>query len=242
MTTPKRQFEIEGIYHIFNRGIEKRKIFLKNQDYTRFILGLHFYNDKNPKYTIWQNLKFNKKLTTSILTGSIATPGVAIEPVVEILGFVLMPNHYHLILKEIIPNGISLFMQKMGGYSKYFNEQNKRIGHLFQGRYQSVNIKSDKQLLIIFNYVHTNPIGLIEKEWKNFKVKNKNNAINYLETYKWSSYHDYIGHPRFPQITQRDFYHEIIGSANDCRKSIENWISFKAENTDRNLNENILLE
>src|SRR3989338_8508641 len=194
MTTPKRQFEIEGIYHIFNRGIEKRKIFLKNQDYTRFILGLHFYNDKNPKYTIWQNLKFNKKLTTSILTGSIATPGVAIEPVIEILGFVLMPNHYHLILKEIIPNGISLFMQKMGGYSK------------------------------------------------NFKVKNKNNAINYLETYKWSSYHDYIGHPRFPQITQRDFYHEIIGSANDCRKSIENWISFKAENTDRNLNENILLE
>lgn len=231
MATPKKQFEIGGVYHVFNRGIDKRKIFLKNQDYARFILGLYFFNNKKPKYSIWQNLKFNRKIINSILNGSLVPPGGTREPIVEILGFVLMPNHYHLILKEITPGGISLFMQKMGGYSQYFNQQYERSGHLFEERYKSIQIKSDKQLHIIFNYVHTNPVGLVEKEWKNFKVKNKTNAINYLETYKWSSYHDYVGRTKFPTVTQREFYHEVIGNKKDCRKSVENWIEFKALNS-----------
>ena len=232
-----RAFQVGGIYHIFNRGVDKREIFMKNQDYSRFILGLYFYNDADAKYSIWTNLKNRKDRTYAILKPSIAVPRTAIEgeerdPLVELLAFTLMPNHYHLIVREIKEAGISSFMHKMGGYSKYFNNQYRRSGVLFQGPYKVVDIKDDFQLVNIFNYVHTNPIELVEPEWKNLIVRDKEKAINYLNNYRWSSYRDYIGKPTFPRVSNRDFYNEFLGNEEGCRKSIEDWIDFKVENAD----------
>ena len=133
----------------------------------------------------------------------------------------------------MVPGGISLFMQKLGtGYTEYFNEKydRKSVGGLFQGRYKSVRIKSDSQLIAIFNYVHTNQIELIEAGWKELIVKNKKRALKYLETYRWSSYHDYVGKTTFPSITQRDFYLDLFHDYNGCRNAVEDWVSFKADN------------
>lgn len=141
-----------------------------------------------------------------------------------------MPNHYHLIVREITKGGISLFMSKLGGYSTYFNKQYNRVGPLFQSRFKAVPIQTEIQLSNIFTYVHTNPVELYEPQWKDLKVKNKQNAINWLESYKWSSYQDYVGNSIFPTVTQRDFFLDLYGGAKECREAIEDWIEFKAEN------------
>lgn len=92
-----------------------------------------------------------------------------------------MPNHYHLILREIISGGISLFMQKIGGYTGYFNQQYNRNGTLFDSRYKYIEIKDDAQLFAAFNYVHTNPVELVEPMWKEQKVKDFDKAKSFLK-------------------------------------------------------------
>ena len=144
-----------------------------------------------------------------------------------------MPNHYHLILKELKDNGTREFMHKFnGGYARYFNKQNQRSGALFEGPYKSVKVKTDNQLLILFNYVHTNQVALKEKEWKTVGVQNLQEALKQQNTYSWTSYHDYIGNPKFPLITERNFYLDLIGGSAGCRSSVEDWIKFKAEMAD----------
>lgn len=233
-------FAVGAIYHVINRGVDKRVIFMKTQDYARFILGLHFFNDRNSECDIWTNLQNKKEQTLSILgrpggpnrTNILAEVETKDERerLVDILVFALMPNHYHLIIREISEGGISAFMQKMGGYAWYFNKQYDRSGTLFQGRYKAVPIQDEMQLGNVFTYVHTNPVGLKEPEWKDLKVKNAQNALNWLATYRWSSYHDYIGKPSFPTVTERSFFLDFYGGEQSCRQAVEDWVTFKAEN------------
>lgn len=228
MPRKPRQLEVNRTYHIVNRGVEKRTIFLKNQDYSRFILALEFFNDQTAS-NLWQLIeRFNQILFEKRLTERRKTPR---KRIVDLLAFALMPNHYHLILREIIPNGISLFMQKLGGYTSYFNKQYNRVGPLFQSRYKSVLIQDDVQLHAVFAYVHTNPVELIEPGWKESKVENKKRALEYLENYKRSSYRDYIGVPTFPTSTQREFFLEFFGGAQKCREAVEDWVNWKAGKT-----------
>lgn len=144
------------------------------------------------------------------------------------MAFVLMPNHYHLVMREIVDGGISSFMQKMCGYAGYFNKKHNRVGSLFQSRYKAIPMQSEGQLGIIFQYVHTNPVELKEPQWKEHKVKNKEEAIDWLKIYRWSSYHDYIGKPTFPAVIKRDFFLDFFGGEQKCRKVVEDWVSFKA--------------
>lgn len=232
MPRQPRNFEEGGIYHIVNRGVEKRDIYIKPQDYSRFVLGLEFCNTSDPT-NLWQLVGSDPTLAS---IGERLKEQRKINqkqhPIVELMAFALMPNHYHLIVREIAEKGTSLFMQKMGGYSIYFNKQYDRVGPLFQSRYKSVRIKDDKQFMNTFVYVHTNPIELIESKWKNLEVKNKKKAISWLNSYKWSSYKDYVGEKNFPTTTQRDFFSEFFGGENECRNVIEDWVSFKAENAE----------
>ena len=215
MPRPPRQFEVGSIHHIMNRGYEKRTIYRDDHDYARFIESLYHFNDKESVFIA--NLAKASRSIPAASDSSGPTPRVRLEkkePIVEVLAFTLMPNHYHLILREIIDGGIALFMQKLGdGYTGYFNEKYDRhgVGGIFQGRYKSVRIKDDIQLGNIFVYVHTNPVELKEPEWKDFRVKNARNAINWLSHYRWSSYHDYVGNPTFPNVTQRGFLLDVYG-------------------------------
>ncbi len=227
--------EVGEIYHVINRGVEKREIFRKPQDYSRFILGLYFFNDKNPKNDIWTNLQRNKEQVVAVLEGSSrGLPGSPREDerdrLVDLLGFALMPNHFHLIVRETREGGVVSFMQKVGGYAQYFNRQYDRTGTLFQGRYKSVYLKDEEQLRTAFVYVHTNPVELKESEWRNLKVKDAQRAMGWLKEYRWSSYNDYTGNPTFPNVTQRDFFSDLYNGEQECKKAIEDWISYKAEN------------
>ncbi|MBI4128292.1 MAG: transposase, partial [Parcubacteria group bacterium] len=150
-------------------------------------------------------------------------------PIVELLSFALMPNHYHFIIREIKDGGIIEFMRKLGGYTLYFNQQYERVGPLFQSRYRAVHIKDDTQLKIAFAYVHTNPVELIEPNWKEQKIKDPRRAFDWLNEYQWSSYGDYLGIKRFPEATQRNFFLDVLNGAKGCQRWIEDWIKYKAQ-------------
>lgn len=99
-----------------------------------------------------------------------------------------MLNHFHLILQESKENGISKYMEKVQkAYAKYFNAKYKKSGHLFQGPYQVIHIKDDRQLLHLSAYIHRNPREL--KQWKNKEEK-----------YLWSSYQDHIEKNRWKEL------------------------------------------
>lgn len=234
MPNNPRQFEIGDIYHVLNRGYEKRNIFLDKFDYLRFIESLFYFNDKAlvKVRDARKGYKLEYALQHTGQTGVLEQPKKI--PLVDILSFVLMPNHYHLILQETTSGGISKFMQKIGnGYSGYFNEKYSRergMGGIFQGRYKSVPVKNDMQLTTVFAYVHTNPVELIEPKWKDFIVKDKQKTLSFLDGYKWSSFHDYAGKETFPEVTERKFFLEFFGGNDACKKVIEDWIKFKAQN------------
>ena len=229
MTRPLRQFEIGGIYHVVKRATEGRKIFRKPQDSHRFILGLEFYNNLEPA-NLW-----------NLIVGSDpARLGERLEeqrskkrmPITELMAFVLMPNHIHLILREIKENGISAYIQKLGGYSTYFNKQYHRTGLLFQSRFKAIRVEDDAQLNTVFSYVHTNPVELWESGWKERRVKNSERAIRKLEDYWASSYNDYVGVSKFPHVIDRKFFLDFYGDEKRCKQAIADWVIFKAGQTE----------
>jgi len=149
---------------------------------------------------------------------------------VEILAFCFMPNHIHLLLKQLKDNSITQFMRKFGtGYATFFNKKYSRRGHLFQGRFGAVHINTDEQLKTVFVYIHTNAISLIVPKWKEEKINNPQKVIKFLKNYKWSSYSDYIGKKNFPSLTSREFLLKVMESEKGCREFVENWVKYKGE-------------
>jgi len=175
----KTTFATDCYYHIYNRGVEKRVIFQGNKDYKRFLLGLE---------------EFNTSLPTEIR--SIQLPKTEAEPpekLVEIVCFCLMPNHYHLIIKQTVSNGITQFMHKLGtGYAMYFNKKWKRSGILFEGNFKAKLIETDEYLLHLSRYIHLNPVDMINSHWKEDGIKDTNRVKKFLLGYYWSSYPIYI--------------------------------------------------
>jgi len=143
-----------------------------------------------------------------------------------------MPNHIHLLIRQTQENGITEFMRKVGtGYGGYINRRYKKEGHVFQSSFNAIKIITDEQLMVVFAYIHTNPISLVYKDWKNIRIKDEDfeKVIKFLENYKWSSYLDYIGIKNFPSVSQREFIIELFGSEGSCKKFVEDYIRNKGE-------------
>src|SRR3989344_3335850 len=216
----------DEIYHIVSRAVGDTVVFDDESDFYRGIFSIYEFNNAKP-VKIWLRRQQRKK-------EKIATSDVAInldkrDRLVDILAFSFMPNHLHLILKQLKDNGITEFMKKVnGGYAKYFNEKHNRKGHLFN-KFRAVIIKDDDQFKNAFVYVHTNLISLIEPGWKEKGIENPDKVIKFLENSKRHSYPDYLGKKNFPSVTQRDFLLEIMGGAEGCRAEVGNWIKYKKE-------------
>ena len=201
-------FVDNGIYHVFNRGVEKRNIFLDDQDYFRFIHNLFEFNDENP--VINTRYYFDPKtmnVESRNLNKANADKHVR-EKLVEILVFTLMPNHFHLLLRQRKKNGIQKFMQKVCiGYVMYFNQKYERVGGLFQGRFKAVMAERNEYFQYLPHYIHLNPLGIKA----NSAARSWREEFSFLENYKWSSFPDYIGKKNFPSVTKRDFVLKIFG-------------------------------
>ncbi len=219
-----QQFVNSEIYHIVTRGIDENLIFKDVDDYYRGIFSIYEFNNIKP-VEIKERRKQRKKEKTSGDPFSDTR-----EKLVEILAFCFMPNHIHLLLRQLKDDGITRFMRKLGaGYGGYFNRKYDRKGYVFQNRFLPVHIKNDNQLKIVFTYIHVNPLSLIEPKWKEIGIKNPEETIKFVENYKWSSYSDYIGIKNFPSVTERDFILKIMDSKQRCKDFIENWLEYKKE-------------
>ena len=166
-----RKFVEGGIYHIYNRGVEKRDIFLDEQDYKVFLYYLKTY----------LTVPDNKKKTP--LKISRLGPDFDLYKNINLFCYVLMPNHFHLLLKQIPKNAMTELMRRISNaYVKYFNDKYKRVGPLFQGRYKSILVSEDEYFMRLSLYIHINPIELSEYS-----------DIQKFKHYPYSSYLDYIG-------------------------------------------------
>jgi len=231
MPQRKEQFENKGIYHIVLRGIDGNIIFKDTNDYYRGIFSIYEFNNKFPIEIIKRrrDRAVEKKREKNKLA-EVGHPPIIIdkrEKFVDVFTFCLMPNHIHLLLKQKKDNGITEFMRKFGGYGRYLNKKYKRRGYVFQDAFKSIRIKDDNQLMIVFNYIHANPISLYNPGWKEKGIKNINKSIRFLENYKWSSYQDYIGMKNFPSVTERNFLLEFISGESGCKDAMKNWLEYK---------------
>jgi len=211
------------IYHVLSRGVDKRKIFLNDQNYFRFIHNLFEFNNSEWVSTSGQR-KFNQ-------CADIASRHIGQESrkkrklLVDIHAFCLMPNHYHLLLSSRVKDGIPRFMKKLNmGYAKYFNIKNDRKGALFESRYKSILIESESHFMYLPHYIHLNPLDLNMPEWREHKLRNVTGAINFLENYRWSSFPDYIGHKNFPSVTNRTFLLDVFGGVNKYKARVEEFL------------------
>jgi len=224
----KPQFVENQIYHIYNRGVEKRDIFLDDKDYLRFIHDLFEFNDRDPAFNVAYYFNSKSKEVKSQYLEKERKPR---KLLVEILLFTLMPNHFHLLLKQKQENGIVKFMQKLGtGYTNYFNKKYDRVGGLFQGRFKAVLINEEAHFIHIPFYFHTNPIDLIYGSSTSIDWRGQ---IEFLENYRWSSFLDYIGKKNFPSVTSRKFLLEFWGGEKEYRKETEKWLRERDENIDK---------
>lgn len=205
-------------YHIYNRGVEKREIFMSDDDRNRFQKLLYLANGTKPLvYKLVQRMPLDK-----VDVG---------DKLVSIGAYCLMPNHFHILAKEITEGGISAFMEKLTtGYSKYFNKKHARVGTLFQDRFKAEHVDNDEYLKYLFAYIHLNPVKLIEPKWKETGIRDKTKAEEYLSHYAHSSYSDYIGKDREEKlILSKKEFPEYFRDDRDFSEYIADWLNYADE-------------
>ena len=178
MTTRKVPFAVDEWYHCYNRGIEKRIIFEDVRDYHRFLELLYLANDDFPLR--------REDIGTHKLEEILVIPRG--KKLVAIGAFCLMPNHFHLVLKEVEDGGITAFMRKIGtAYTMYFNARYGRTGNLLLKPFQSRHVSTDRYFQHLINYVHCNPATLFEPEWRTSHVVDPQFLGEKIATYPYSS-------------------------------------------------------
>ena len=200
------------LYHVLNRGVDKRVIFYDSQDFVRFVHYLYECNNGAPIKNTFRVLSKDAGQMCDIGCRTLKR-----ERIVDVHAWCLMKNHFHLILSPRIDGGISKFMQKvMIGYVKYFNEKYKRSGTLFQGKTKKIPIESESHFYHILHYVHLNPLDYLDgaTDWREREIDDVDGALAHLKMYKWSSYLDYSGVKNFPSVISREFFGEVFGDYN----------------------------
>lgn len=130
------------MYHVYNRGVDKRTIFNDKSDYLRFYQSLYYFNTFEP------TINFQRAARKEVRN---------IDRLIDVQAYCLLPNHYHLIVKQLQNGGLSSFMKRISaGYTGYFNEKYDHSGVLFQGKYKKVHVANQEQYNYVFAYVNEN--------------------------------------------------------------------------------------
>ena len=188
-------------YHIYNRGADKRNIFLQLRDYRRFFQTFNYYRFIGPKP------RFSKFAKSDLISFS---PDPK-KKLVDIVCYCLMPNHFHFLIKQLRNNGVSTFISQIcNSYTKYFNTKNRRIGPLFQGAFKAVLIETDEQLIHVSRYIHLNPIV--------------SGVAHDLNSYFWSSYYEYVSGKE--SICSTGYVLDLLPSRTGYQKFVEEQIDY----------------
>ena len=216
VTTRHHSFAPHEYYHIYNRGTEKRNIFLNNDDYTRFIELLYL---SNSKYAV--DIRHVRRSYNSVYEFSCE------DPLVYIGAYCLMPNHFHVLLTPATDGGVEKFMLKLGtGYSMYFNKRYERTGSLFQGRFKSQHAQGDEYLKYLFAYIHLNPVKLIKPDWKERGIGDVYGVKRYLDSYAYSSLPDYISDREESLILCKEKFPRYFEGKKEIDEELMSWLAY----------------
>ncbi len=209
-----KDYVANGYYHLYNRGVDKRDIFLDEQDCVVFLHYLKNY--LVPEEELLKENKFYTRIQR-LLSQNLSKE-------IDLLSFSLMPNHIHLQVKQKTVDGITKFMRRLlTSYVMYFNKKYKRIGTLFQSTYKAAFIKSDAQHLHLSRYIHLNPI----------KVRS---PINFME---FSSYPYYLGRKRASWVKPA----EILNYFKKAKKEdLQDMLSYQSFVEDYLVDSNAIIE
>ena len=208
-------------FHIYNRGQSDQDVFIDHQDYFRFSLLLYCCNNSKPF-----SIKTARFVGANYYGLSAIKRG---KPLVDILSHSLMPNRFHLLLRERERGSLTRFMTKLGtAYTMYFNQKYKRNGAVFSGPFRSTQVHSDGYMKYLFAYIHLKPL----KE----KARGKRNHPKYLgdekvrdslKRYEYSSYLDYMeDHRRRRVILDTTTMSKFFPTPKDFEQNIFDWLRF----------------
>lgn len=222
----KCEFGVNEFYHIYNRGTDKRLIFLDDSDRERFLRSLLLFNTSQAVESrhhggrssvgFWHSKRRRER-----------------EGIVDIGAYCLMPNHFHLLVREKQPGGLSLFMRKLlTSYSMYFNLKHKRTGALFESRFGAGHVTDDDYLRYLFAYIHLNPIKIINPGWPETEIGGMEQAIEHLKNYRFSSYPDFLPEAARPElkILNRTAFPEYFQKPSEFSELLKDWLLYRAEN------------
>jgi len=200
MASKPRKFEEGGIYHIYNRGVEKRITFIDDRDYKRFLNQLAYYQqrDRTDKYS---RIKF--KISDRD------------EPLLfDVICYCLMPNHFHLLARARDSKGISEGLSRfINAYTKAFNTRHNRVGSLFQGSFKSVKVNSEAQLLQVYRYILLNPFVA--------------QLVDDPQNYSWSSVQEFYREAQ-PKICDLNTIKDIFRDKESIMKFITDYNDYAA--------------
>jgi len=145
------------------------------------------------------------------------------DRLVDIFAFCLMPNHFHILIRERQEGGIAKFMQKLStAYVMYYNSKNDRTGSFFEGKFKSVHVDTEAYLNYLFAYIHLNPLKLINSSWKEKGISNIDRAKKFMSNYGYSSYYDYfVGNREESGIINKEDAPEHFSNLDDFKTLIE---------------------
>jgi len=152
---PVRIFPIvtDEVHHVFSKSIAGFKVFRNDREYERMKKSLKFYKTENPRlrFSAFLELKNKNDFQKKRFSDN--------DNLVKIVAYCFMPTHFHLVLKQIKDDGISIFMRRiLNSYAKYFNIKTERKGPLWESRFKNIAIYTDEILLHVTRYIHLNPV------------------------------------------------------------------------------------
>ncbi len=195
---------VGSAYHVYNRGVAKGDIFVDDTDRTRFLETISFYLDeqRSSKLSVARvGVPFN------IADGTEPSERIAL-----LHTYCLMPNHFHLLLSELVPGGVSRLLRRVQlSYTRYYNTRHNRVGPLLQGIFRFVRVESDEQFLHVTRYIHLNPYVA--------------RLIDDPEQYQWSSYNQYL-QSQSTRLCSPSLALELAGSSEGYRKFFLDFASY----------------
>lgn len=208
------------LYHVYNRGVEKRITFATASHYQRFIAAMRFFNTTSP-VTLRDFLGINLQ-STGVQPLYTLPKG---KRLVHIGAFILMPNHFHFLIKQAIEGGLSLFMQKLSsGYTAFFNLKHSRSGALFQGRYKIKHVDKDRYARYLQAYIPLNALDRVLPDWRQgIHVQRMEDAKRIVKEYPWSSLGSYMGNNNFPGIIDQKFTDDFFENKKEFEDFIFSW-------------------
>jgi putative transposase len=180
----RKPFAVDEWYHCYTRGIERSHTFRGAADYARFVENLYLLNSDIVMHRSDLHLLTHEEILAKERG----------EQLVSIGAYCLMPNHFHLVLREKQEGGIARFMQRLGtAYTMYFNLRHERIGSLFVKPFRSRHIDDDAYLQRVVQYVHLNPAELFDEGFKDGNVRSVSALKKRVRAYPYSSLPDFTG-------------------------------------------------